>query len=292
MRNSRRLEEVAARLSQISRESRYDPYQVFEWPEALPDHEFWMSPELMTCYGTGYWDELSDALKVRLSHVEALSFFSLNVHLIRELIGEVVERIYTTRYPGLSEFFHDFIAEENVHAWFFATFCRRYGGEVYPPAKKIDGQAGSVSGPMRDLAVFGRILIAEELCDHFNKIMASDARLPAICRQINSVHHEDESRHIAFGRQIMRALSEEVLEQCGQAGVREIGQYLARYTTTCIRSFYQSQLYGSVGIEDPAGFRRALLASPERGAAHREMMGRTIGFLTRIGVVDEAAVSW
>lgn len=293
MRGSLRLEEVATRLSRISRESRYDPYQVFQWPETLPAEQFWMSPELMTCYGTESWHQMSDERRLRLSQVEALSFFSLNVHLIRELIGAVAERIYTTRYPSLSEFFHDFIAEENAHAWFFATFCRRYGGRVYPPAKKMaKDAAGSAISSAHDLAVFGRILIAEELCDYFNKAMGADGRLPAICRQINSVHHEDESRHIAFGRQMVRALSEEVHDESGQAAVKEVGQYLTRYTSTCIRSFYRTDVYGDAGVENPAAFRRELLASAERAAAHRAMMGRTINFLTRIGVIDRATMQW
>jgi hypothetical protein len=293
VRGSQRLEEVATRLSRISRESRYDPYRIFEWPESLPDDQFWMSPELMTCYGTQPWEEMSAVLRLRLSRFEVLNFFSLNVHLIRELIGAVAERIYTTRYPVLSEFFHDFIAEENVHAWFFATFCQRYGGKVYPPAKTIAEQAADrAPGPIHDLSVFGRILIAEELCDYFNKAMTSDERLPAICRQINKVHHEDESRHIAFGRQIMRALSEEARDQSGEAAISEVGHYLARYITTCVRSFYRLNVYADAGVESPASFRRVLLASRERSAIHREMMGRTTDFLTRIGVFDEAAVQW
>lgn len=292
MRGSQRLEEVASRLSQISREARYDPYQVFDWPESIPGDQFWLSPELMTCYGTDAWAELSPEARLRLSHCEAVSFFSLNVHLIRELIGAVAERIYTSRYPALSEFFHDFIAEENVHAWFFATFCQRYGGKIYPAKLVSAPPASSQPAPIRDLAVFGRILIAEELCDYFNTAMASDVRLPAICQQINRVHHQDESRHIAFGRQIMRALSEEALDQSPEDQVREVGHYLARYVTTCIRSFYSLAMYADAGLEDPGGLRRRLLGSQQRSEAHQRMMGRTVDFLGRIGVVDTAAVQW
>jgi hypothetical protein len=291
MRGAQRLDEVADRLSQVSRESRYDPYQVFDWPESLPGDQFWLSPELMTCYGTDVWTGLSQEARLRLSRCEAVSFFSLNVHLIRELIVAAAERIYTTRYPGLSEFFHDFIAEENVHAWFFATFCRRYGGKVYPP-KLISAPATQQPGPIRDLAVFGRILIAEELCDYFNTIMASDERLPPICQQINLVHHQDESRHIAFGRQIMRALSEEAIERSQADEVRRTGHYLARYVTTCIRSFYSLQMYAEAGLDDPGGIRRRLLACPQRNEAHKQMLGRTVDFLGCIGAVDTAAVKW
>lgn len=292
VRGSQRLEEVANRLSQISRDSRYDPYQIFDWPESLPRDQYWLSPELMTCYGTDAWAGLRPEHRLRLSHCEAVSFFSLNVHLIRELIGAVAERIYTTRYPGLSEFFHDFIAEENAHAWFFATFCRRYGGKVYPAKLVWAPAVTSQPAPLRDLAVFGRILIAEELCDHFNTVMGSDQRLPVICQQINRVHHQDESRHIAFGRQIMRALVEEAREVSGENELHEVGNYLGRYVMTCIRSFYNGAMYADAGLDDPGGFRRHLLGSPQRAEAHRQVMGRTVDFLARIGIVSTSAVEW
>ena len=138
-----------------------------------------MAPELMTCYGTPVWDEFTEEQRLTLSHWEAVNFFSLNVHLIRELIGEVADRIYATRFPGLSDFFHDFISEENKHMWFFATFCLRYGGKVYPSGKMFSA-ASADEEVLRDLMVFGRILIAEELCDAFNMKMAEDTRLPAL----------------------------------------------------------------------------------------------------------------
>lgn len=293
MDSSQRLAEVATRLSEISRESRYNPYAIFDWPESLPSGQYWLSPELMTCHGTNVWDDLSEKERIVLSHCEAVSFFSLNVHLIRELIGAVAERIYTTGYPALSEFFHDFIAEENVHCWFFATFCRRYGGKVYQAKLVSPQQPPAQAASLRDLAVFGRILIAEELCDFFNTAMAGDQRLPAICQQINRVHHQDESRHIAFGRQIMRALSEQALAKEGAEKVHEVGGYLARYVATCIRSFYNREMYADAGIGNPGAVRRQLLATPERSARHQLMMGRTVDFLGRIGVIDPtASVQW
>ena len=176
---TQRLQEVAAKLSVISRKNSYDPYELFEWPDSLPGTDYWMAPELMTCYGTPVWDEFTEQQRLTLSQWEAVNFFSLNVHLIRELIGEVADRIYETRFPGLSDFFHDFISEENKHMWFFATFCLRYGGKVYPSGKMFSA-ASADEDVLRDLMVFGRILIAEELCDAFNMKMAEDTRLPAL----------------------------------------------------------------------------------------------------------------
>ena len=40
-----RLQEVAAKLSVISRKNSYDPYQLFEWPDSLPTTDYWMAPD-------------------------------------------------------------------------------------------------------------------------------------------------------------------------------------------------------------------------------------------------------
>lgn len=286
-----RVTDVARRLSAISRENRYDAYSVFDWPSSLPDDRYWMSPELMTYYGTALWDELDESRRMLLSHFEAVNFFSVNVHLIRELIGGVADRIYTTWHPALSEFFHDFIAEENTHAWFFATFCQRYGGKVYPIRRvQLGGDGQPAHQVLRDLIVFGRILIAEELCDYFNVAMADDERLPAICRQINRVHHQDEARHIAFGRQLMRALRDEAAERVGPGELAEVGEYLARYITYCVRSLYNREMYADAALPDPAGIRSRLLADPRRSEMHWRAVGRTVAFLDRIGIAGGDSV--
>jgi len=285
-----RLRDVAGRLSKTSREHRYDVYELFDWPATLPADAYWMSPELTTCYGTELWAELDERTQVTLSQYEAVNFFSLNIHLIRDLIGDVADRIYESRYPGLSEFFHDFIHEENEHMWFFAKFCELYGGKVYPVKKLTPAATGSTA--IQDLIIFGRILIAEELCDVFNARMADDARLPPIARQINAVHHDDESRHIAFGRQMMRALHEEATACCAAEELRAAGEYLAHYVSVCLLSFYNPAVYRDAGLSDPMSVRPRLLADPGRRAAHRQTMERTVAFLDRTGLLDAATVRW
>ena len=287
---TQRLQEVAAKLSVISRQNTYDPYVLFEWSDSLPRTDYWMAPELMTCYGTPIWDEFTEEQRLTLSQWEAVNFFSLNVHLIRELIGEVADRIYETRFPGLSDFFHDFISEENKHMWFFATFCLRYGGKVYPSGKAFS-PASADEDVLRDLMVFGRILIAEELSDAFNMKMAEDTRLPALVQQINRVHHHDESRHIAFGRQMMRTLCERAASKTGADGLRVASDYLARYTSVCLQAFYNPTMYADAGIEGGRRLRARLLEDPSREQTHRDLMSRTTTFLERLGLGSAATVA-
>jgi len=120
------------RLEQLAESGYYNPYTLFDWPEAIEPDLPWMSESLTTLAGTEMWDELTREQQIALTKYETINFFSLNVHGIRELMSEVVLRIHDRTYAGVSEFLHHFIGEENEHMWFFAQFCLRYGGKMYP----------------------------------------------------------------------------------------------------------------------------------------------------------------
>ena len=42
--NNPRLLDILERLSSKSIEDYYNPYQMFEWPDTLPENMWWMSP--------------------------------------------------------------------------------------------------------------------------------------------------------------------------------------------------------------------------------------------------------
>ena len=47
-----RFRSILDRLSSMSIEDYYNPYRVFQWPDSLPADMWWMSPDLMSTYGT------------------------------------------------------------------------------------------------------------------------------------------------------------------------------------------------------------------------------------------------
>ncbi|CAM5687301.1 hypothetical protein SCYAM73S_07667 [Streptomyces cyaneofuscatus] len=200
---------ILDRLATKSIDDYDNPYRLFEWPEQLPEDMWWMSPELTTTYGTEWAEKLTPEQLHTLSKHESINFYSLNVHGIRELLVEVVNRIHTAGFETPSEFFHHFIGEENEHMWFFAEFCLRYGKKIYrQPAG--GAETAAPSDKVQSLLVFARILIFEELVDHFNSAMAEDERLHETIRGINRIHHQDESRHIAFGRELVNLLHQDL----------------------------------------------------------------------------------
>ncbi|MFG2934492.1 diiron oxygenase [Streptomyces sp. NPDC048282] len=281
--SDRRFLEILDRLTTKSIDDYYNPYRLFEWPESLPDEMWWMSPELTTTHGTAVGEHLTEQQRYALSKFESINFYSLNVHGIRELLIEVTRRIHTKGFETPSEFFHHFIGEENEHMWFFAEFCLRYGKKIYrqPAGASVEIPKSEVES----LLVFARILIFEELVDHFNSRMAQDDRLHETIRAINRIHHQDESRHIAFGRELVTALFADVKRTATKRELADISEYLRRYLTYSFESLFNPHVYRDAGLADPLAVREELLASPLRAEFEQSVFRKTSKFLEKIGLI-------
>lgn len=285
---SRRLRDILERLSAQSVDDYYNPYKTFEWPKSLPADMWWMSPELMTTAGHELEAELNIEQRHRLSRAESINFYSLNVHGIRELLIEVTRRIHTREFAAPSEYFHHFIGEENEHMWFFAEFCLRYGGKIY--AQPRGGADNIPPSRAESLLVFARILIFEELVDHYNMTMAADTRLHDTVRAVNRIHHQDESRHIAFGRELVKVLFDEFKAGSTQAELNEVEDYLKRYMHFSFESLFNPQAYKDAGLTRPLEIRTRLLSVPERTDKEKCVFRKTLPYLQKIGIVSDTGL--
>ncbi|MFG2843042.1 diiron oxygenase [Kitasatospora sp. NPDC048296] len=281
-----RFRELLDRLSQKAIDDYYNPYQRFEWPESLEEDQWWMSPELISPAGTAELEKLDEATRKRLSKWESINFYSLNVHGIRELLIEVVNRIHMPGFEVPSDFFHHFIGEENEHMWFFSEFCLRYGGKIYqPPAFKLASPRHEPE--VENFLVFARILFFEEMVDHYNMAMGQDERLSRTIRQVNAIHHEDESRHIAFGRELVAHLYGLMCEKVDGSRLREVEAYVKRYIVYSLNSFYNPEIYRDAGIADPLALRAAIIADPGRREAERRVIRKPMAFFRKIGLFTD-----
>jgi hypothetical protein len=277
--------EILDRLREKSIEGYYNPYRMFAWPETIPDDQPWMSEDLISVHGTDLVAELGPETVQRLSRWESVNFYSLNVDGIRELIVEVVHRVHTPGFEIPSDFFHHFIGEENEHMWFFAEFCRRYGGKLYAQPRLRSTE--STDPETGNFLVFARILMFEEIVDFYNARMAEDETLHPTIRQVNRVHHEDESRHIAFGRELVSLLYANLRDRLDEQRLREIELYLKRYLVFSLSSLYNPHAYRDAGVADPLGLRDRLLADERRRAVERKVIRKPMSFLRKTGIISD-----
>ena len=244
-----------------------------------------MSPDLLSVCGTGAANLIDPPTLQRLSKWESINFYSLNVHGIRELLVEVVKRVHMPGFEEFSEFFHHFIGEENKHMWFFSEFCNRYGGKIYPSVGLKTTTSGDVA--IEHFLVFARILLFEEIVDFYNQRMAGDETLHETIRQVNRIHHQDESRHIAFGRRVVSFLYHKIDDKTREAKKQELETYLKRYITFSLRSLYSPSVYNDAGIPNPYQFRNELLNSEARRKYEWKSVKKILSFFVSSGIFQD-----
>lgn len=277
-----RLATVAARLSEVSAREAANPRLPLPWPARMHPDAWCTSPELISIYGTPVWEALDESARRRLSFLECANFFALNIHGEKALLEGIAKRLYARDLAPHAHYLHHFLAEENQHMTWFGGFCDRYAGKIYPDRKVVlprDHAPGE-----EDLLFFARAMVFELIVDGYNQRMAKDGRLHPLVCEINRRHHEDESRHLAFGRLVVEDLwnrhaprwSEEVRE-----GVR---QYMAAYLEATWREYYNPDVYRDAGLPSPYQLVRDAFASAPARARREEMQRRCVRILDEIGL--------
>lgn len=280
------------RLISLSKANAYNAYERFNWPASLDEQRPFCSDELLTTYGTEVHDRLSKAQRNALSKWEAVNFFSLNVYGIKAVLEFVSRCMYAERYKGITEYLHLFMAEENAHMWFFATFCNKYAGIIYPTPTPPVGNAST--GLERDFYVFVSTLVFEEFVDFYNHKVGTSAEVADLVREINYQHHVDESRHVSFGRELVKDLfTELVASDATGAARRAIEENIRKIFLHFVGLMYNPRVYADAGVVKAAGFpsslamRNWLRDAPARKQTHDLWFRRTADFFRRNAMISD-----
>ena len=258
--------ELAPKLSAASIRKNWDVYSAFDWPDELPEDAWYMSPELISLYGTDPYEALSDAQRKKLSFTELCNFFSLVLQGERPLVQGLAHRLYLkSTEKEVSQYLHHFIDEENKHMVMFGTFLDRYFGKVYPE-KKVNIPREYAKGE-EDVAFLCKALVVEELGEYYNVFMWHDERIHPLCSEINRVHHFDESRHLAFGRARLVETFQKHASKWSSEELQRFREWLVAYLTSSWSDYYNPTMYKDAGLEN--GYELRQLAM-QNGSAHRQ----------------------
>ncbi|MCB9599816.1 MAG: diiron oxygenase [Sandaracinus sp.] len=277
---------LAERLTKQSRDENWNVWTYFDWPETIGEDEWAMSPQLCSLYGTEMWDALTEAQQKKLSLFEIGNFFSLTLQGERPLVAGMSDRLYQSKVsPEATEYLHHFIDEENKHMVMFGMFCRRYLGKVYPEKKVALAQ--KYEKGEEEMAFFCKVLVVEELGDYYNIIMMRDEQIAPIVKQINWVHHRDESRHLGFGREHTKALWDHWSAQWSPETTARFREWLVSYVKSSWNDFYNPTMYKDAGIPDAYDVRQKALAHPATAIHRAKASKKLLGFFARSGILEE-----
>ncbi len=279
------LEATVERLCALSKTRYANPYAEIEWPATLDPEQWYLTPELISIYGTETYARLSEAERRRLSFYEAVNFFSLNIHGERPLVEGLARRLYRKGNDAISAYLHHFLDEENKHMVYFGGFCTRYAGKIYAD-KKLAFPRDYAPGE-EDFLFFAKILIFEEIADGYNIRMSKDARLAPIARRINLLHHLDEARHLVFGRLLVPQLFQTYRGRWSDATLQGMRDYLGRYLVASWNEYSNPEVYRDAGLSEPYALKESAFNHPAARARRRLMSRGCIRFLLANEILTE-----
>ena len=230
---------------------------IVSWPAQAETDALFFPPALISVAGTSEFRALDPAARHRLSLFEAANFFSLNIHGETHLTQGLADRLDGAASPDHAAYLRHFLAEEKRHSAWFARFCDRYAGRVYPDRSLA---FAADDGPDADLLFFARIAVFEEIVDTLNRAMARDLSLAPIARAINAAHHSDETRHLAFGHRLLRDLVNARAAYWTEAQRAAVARRLTRFAEEVWRALFNPAVYADAGLGDPFALRQRALA--------------------------------
>ncbi|MCA9576268.1 MAG: diiron oxygenase, partial [Myxococcales bacterium] len=118
--------------------------------------------------------------------------------------------------------------------------------------------------------------------------MMNDARLEPIVRELNDVHHRDESRHIAFGRLHLAELAAHWLSEWSDEVRMRVQTWLAQYLKASWADFYNPSMYRDAGLPDAFKLRTAVMAHPASAALRTQASAKLVRLFLDCGLLSEA----
>lgn len=277
---------LATRLTQASRRKLWDVYSAFNWPERLDESKWCMPPELISIYGTEIWEGLDQERRKKLSHYELGNFFSLVLQGERPLVQGLVHRMYEKNGAAeVTDYLHHFVDEENKHMVMFGEYCRRYVGKVYPEKKLVLPR--KMAKGEEDVAFYCKVLVVEELGDYYNVAIQTDERVEPIVREINRVHHIDESRHLAFGRAFLAELFERHRASWSDETLTSFRAWLAEYLKSSWGDYYNPTMYRDAGIASDYQVRQTALSHPACAEHRKRASSKLVSYFMKHELLTE-----
>ena len=138
------------------------------------------------------------------------------------------------------------------------------------------------------MITFAKIVLFEEIVDHFNSRVAADSSIDPFIRELNSVHHRDESRHISFGREMVLWLYEGLKRDADEPLMRAVDEYLRGYLLNSVQMLYNPTVYQDAALPgDAYARRRRLIEHKGRLAAHMAFVRKPEAFLLKHGMISK-----
>jgi hypothetical protein len=281
-------DKTAERLLKSSANKFYDPEVDIDWAAPLDEAKGYIPAHRVSLYGTRLWDGLSPEQRIELSKHEGVSVATngiwFEVLLMQMLLKEVYNADPTT---SRAQYLLTEIADECRHSTMFARLANRVGVANYGPLPWLHKLAKLLPTIGYGPALYGAILVAEEILDRLQREQMSDPEVQPLMRMVNRIHVLEEARHVTFAREEVRR---------GMAKLTKAELLYQRFLIAFVsfqitRSIINPHVYRAVGL-DPRQARKVALNNPHFQETLRFSGEKIMPFLQDAGLVGAPGMVW
>ncbi|MFD0927578.1 AurF N-oxygenase family protein [Williamsia deligens] len=279
------IDEVARRLMDSSILASRNALTEIDWSAPLDPTLHGCSPEWSALYGTDYWSELSDAERVAVTRHEMASVMTVGIWF-EMMLQQLVIRDQHAVAPHSPEFRFAMteIADECRHSLMFAAASQRVVGRSYHPSARVARMGRVFMNTARGEVAYAGILVAEEILDVLQRGSLGDPRVLPLMQTVNEVHVLEESRHMRFAREQVRAS----MADAGPVRRRISAVLVALGAEMIVINLVRPQAFADAGLDR----RRAvgeMISNEHRHAMLRTSCVHLMQFLDEVGLLTPSA---
>jgi hypothetical protein len=278
-------ERVADRLLRSTAARSYDPEIDIDWSAPPEPDKIFLPEHRSTLYGTPLWDKLTPEQRRELGKHEAASVAGFGIWL-EAILMRLLAKVAYEENPAIRHVQYALaeMAEECRHSTMFARLTEWMGVPYYGPPRHVHALGRLLTATAHGPAMWGAILIGEEITDRFQREMAADDSIQPVIRMVNKIHILEEARHIGFARA-------ELTRSAAKLSLAELPMQravLGRVALIVARHLISPEVYRSVGL-DPAQAHRVALANPAHHETIRYGGEKMVAFLREAGMIGPPA---
>ena len=274
-------DQIADRLLRSTAARGYDPLVDIDWAAPLAEGKAYLLPHRCSLYGTELYQQLSPDQRIELGKHEIVSVASAGIFLEGVLMRMLARLAYrgdpASRHIqyALTE-----LGEETRHTVMFARMIERLGTPCYLPPAYIRRLGALLATTADGPALWGAILIGEEIVDRLQREQVNDESIQPLIRMVSRIHIIEEARHVSFARaELVKSVA-----KLPSSALPYHRMILARTALVVSRILISPQVYACVGL-DPRLARRTALANPYYRETIRYGGEKVVGFLGEAGLI-------
>lgn len=196
------MAQVAGRLINGSVRRSYEPDVAIDWDAPLVEGKYFLPKEVISLYGTPYWEELTEEQRIALSREELANVLSVGLWFENILNRGLLLQLL--REDPAGPFAHYVLTEmgdECRHMTMFGKVIDRVGARPYRMGRRDRFLAAALPHFLRGSLLWVGALIGEEIFDAQQRRIMADPDLQPVVAQLMRIHVTEEARHIRFARE-------------------------------------------------------------------------------------------